>query len=59
MSKAYSKIKDKILEEAQSEIAEITVEAQKQADDILKEAEQEKIRIIEEAKEKADNSAAI
>ncbi|MFQ5979094.1 MAG: V-type ATP synthase subunit E [Candidatus Heimdallarchaeota archaeon] len=56
---AYSKIKDKILEKAQNEVAELKAEAEKKATEIMNEAEQEKSRIISEARDKAQNEAAV
>lgn len=56
---AYSKIKDKILEKARSEAAEITSEAEKKAEEIMKEAEMERNRIISEAREIAQSEASV
>lgn len=56
---AYSKIKDKILEKAKSEAAEIKAEAEKKAEEIMKEAELERNRIVSEAREIAQNEASI
>ncbi len=56
---AYSKIKDKILEKARSEAAEIKSEAEKKAEEIMKEAELEKNRIVSEAREVAQSEGSV
>ncbi len=57
MADAYSKIKETILEKAESEITEFQTEAEKQAGKILKEAENEKERIIAEMEEENKSKA--